>query len=105
MSEPKLYVSGKHLSYRRGKSLQYPNVSLLRLDGVSSAEEAQFYLGKRVVFIYRTKGSSGSRVKFIWGRIARTHGKSGVVRARFRSNLPPVSFGAKVRVMLYPSNI
>ena len=35
----------------------------------------------------------------IWGRIARPHGNSGVVRARFSTNLPPKSFGGPVRVV------
>ncbi|PRT56379.1 60S ribosomal protein L33-B [Wickerhamiella sorbophila] len=102
----RLYVKGKHLSYQRSKRTNNPSVSLIQVEGVSTPEEAKFYLGKRVAFVYRaSKEIRGSKIRVIWGKITRTHGNSGVVRASFRKNLPPKTFGASVRVMLYPSNI
>ncbi|KKY15486.1 putative 60s ribosomal protein l33 [Phaeomoniella chlamydospora] len=102
----RLYVKGKHLSYQRGKRNTNPNTSLLKLEGVDDTRAAQFYLGKKVAFVYRaSKERQGSKIRVIWGKVTRPHGNNGVVRAKFRHNLPPKSFGATVRVMLYPSNI
>ncbi|KAH2912470.1 hypothetical protein LV164_002754 [Aspergillus fumigatus] len=97
---------GRHLSYQRSKRAVNPNTSLIKIDGVDSTEAANFYLGKKVAFVYRAKREvRGSNIRVIWGKVTRPHGNSGVVRAQFRHNLPPKSFGATVRVMLYPSNI
>ncbi|CAR22739.1 60S ribosomal protein L33-A [Lachancea thermotolerans] len=102
----RLYVKGKHLSYQRSKKTNNPNVSLVKIEGVATPEDAKFYLGKRVAYVYRaSKEIRGSKIRVIWGKINRTHGNSGVVRATFRSNLPAKTFGASVRIFLYPSNI
>lgn len=34
-------------------------------------------------------------------RVTRPHGSSGVVKSKFRSNLPPRAFGASVRVVSF----
>ncbi|KAJ5614374.1 hypothetical protein N7528_008028 [Penicillium herquei] len=102
----RLYVKGRHLSYQRAKHNTNPNTSLVKIEGVEDSKAAQFYLGKKVAFVYRAKREvRGSNIRVIWGKVTRPHGNSGVVRAKFRSNLPPKSFGATVRVMLYPSSI
>jgi large subunit ribosomal protein L35Ae len=79
---------------------------ILTAEGVSTPKEAEFYLGKRVAYVYRaSKEVRGTKIRVIWGKITRPHGNSGVVRANFKKNLPAKTFGATVRVMLYPSNI
>lgn len=101
-----MYVKGKHLSFQRSKSVINPNTSLIQIDGVHSTKDARFYLGKRIAYVYRgTKEIRGTKVRVIWGKVTKTHGNNGVVRANFKKNLPPKTLGASVRVMLYPSNI
>lgn len=101
-----VYVKGKHLSYQRSKRVNNPNVSLIKIEGVEGPEDAKFYLGKRIAYIYRaSKEIRGSKIRVIWGKVTRTHGNSGAVRANFKKNLPPKTFGASVRIFLYPSNI
>lgn len=101
-----VYVKGKHVSYQRSKSVTNPNISLIKIEGVTNKDEAKFYVGKKIAYVYRaSKAKQGSNVRCIWGKITRIHGNSGVVRANFKHNLPSKSFGSSVRVMLYPSNI
>jgi len=106
MGSTRLYSKGRVLGHKRGKRNSRPNTSLVAIEGVATKEEAQFYLGKRVAYVYKAKREiQGSKVRCIWGRVSRPHGSSGVVKAKFASNLPPHVFGASVRIMLYPSNI
>jgi large subunit ribosomal protein L35Ae len=78
------------------------NTSLLQIEGVRVTEDAEFYLGKRVAYVYKaSKAIQGSKTRVIWGRITRTHGNSGAVRAKFASNIPPKAFGASVRVVSF----
>ncbi|KAF8396871.1 hypothetical protein HHK36_018506 [Tetracentron sinense] len=97
----RLYVRGTILGYKRSKSNQYPNTSLIQIEGVNTKEEVAWYRGKRMAYIYKAKvKKNGSHYRCIWGKVSRPHGNSGVVRAKFKSNLPPKSMGSKVRVFI-----
>ncbi|KAJ8542099.1 hypothetical protein K7X08_016965 [Anisodus acutangulus] len=43
----RLYTRGTVLGYKRSKSNQYPNTSLVQIEGVNTKEEVDWYLGKR----------------------------------------------------------
>ncbi|TCD65835.1 60S ribosomal protein L33A [Steccherinum ochraceum] len=106
MGSTRLYSKGRILGHKRAKRNSRPNTSLVQIEGVATKEDAQFYLGKRVAFVYKAKKEiQGSKVRVIWGRVTRPHGNSGVVKSKFTSNIPPHAFGASVRVMLYPSRV
>lgn len=66
----RLYSKGRILGHKRSKRNSRPNTSLVQIEGVANKEEAQFYLGKRVAFVYRAKREvKGSKVRVIWGYV------------------------------------
>ena len=106
MSLFRLYVKGAFIGFKRSVASQDNGTALLKIKNVTSRDDAKWYLGKRVAYIYRAPTvKDGSHYRAIWGRVMRPHGNSGVVRAKFLRNLPSQAMGATVRVMLYPSNI
>jgi large subunit ribosomal protein L35Ae len=94
--------AGSHTNLLRSQAQQNENQSILKLQGVNDRTAAQWYFGKRVVYVYKTAANKDKRYKTIWGRIATTHGNNGAVLARFAKNLPPKAIGATLRVMLFP---
>ncbi|GAB2288454.1 60S ribosomal protein L35a-1, partial [Dionaea muscipula] len=85
----RLYVRGSFLGYKRSKSNQYLNTSLIQIEGVNTKEEVAWYQGKRMAYIYKAKTkNNGTHYRCIWGKVTRPHGNSGVVRAKFKNNLP-----------------
>uniref|UniRef100_A0A7S0ZBM0 60S ribosomal protein L35a n=1 Tax=Timspurckia oligopyrenoides TaxID=708627 RepID=A0A7S0ZBM0_9RHOD len=107
----RLYSKGVVQGYKRGMHNQHPSQARIAVDGLHSRKDVQFYLGKRVAYVYKgsvekkTVRGKSSKIRVIWGKIIAPHGNSGVVKAKFSSNLPPKSIGGPVRVMLYPSHI
>jgi len=91
MSEKELLKGrrGVVTSYRRGKHLQHPNQVLILFDGIDTRAQASVLAGRKVKWI-----SENGR-EFL-GKILGPHGNSGVVRAKFRTNLPGQAIGTPV---------
>eukprot|EP00045_Choanoeca_perplexa_P020693 m.4866 g.4866 ORF g.4866 m.4866 type:complete len:109 (+) comp7248_c0_seq1:62-388(+) len=105
--QTRLYARAKFVGYRRGLRNQKVDTSILHIDGVTSKKDAAFYCGKRVAYVYRAENTTktGKKIRVIWGKVIRSHGNGGAVRAQFKSNMPARAMGATLRVMLYPSRV
>ena len=84
----------------------------LTQSGNVNVQFVHYYLQQSLSLSFQAKnktsipGESGkSNLRVIWGKVTRTHGNAGSVRAKFAKNLPPQAMGKRVRLMMYPSRI
>lgn len=58
----RLYSKAVILGYKRGQRHQEPQVSLVKIDGVNTKEDARYYFGKRVAYVYKAKRATKNKV-------------------------------------------
>ncbi|CCW60647.1 unnamed protein product [Phytomonas sp. EM1] len=114
---PRLYMKGTLAGYTRGLHGQVKKTALVRVDNVNTRSDADWYVGKRVCYVYHgykvkhcvrwsKAPARRSNTRALWGRVTRPHGNSGMMRVKFNgASVPASAIGRRIRVYLYPSRI
>lgn len=83
------------------------NEFVFQIEGCKRKEDGRFYIGKRCVYVYKTKNRRcvpqhpgvKTRLQAVWGKVIRAHGNNGCVRAKFNKNMPGHAMGHRVRIV------
>ena len=85
-------MRGKVVQFRRGRHVIHKRHFLIKVEGISSRQDAGKLVGKDVEW----KSPAG---KIIKGKISSAHGNGGVVRAIFEKGLPGQAVGMEVSIL------
>ncbi len=80
------------VSYMRSKERQHNNHMILKPLGIESREQAAGLIGRKVVW----RSPTGRRLV---GKITKTHGTQGEVKARFETPLPGQALNDYVEIL------
>ena len=75
--------------YRQSRTRQKMNQMIIKVDGVSSKEDAEKLVGKKVTWT----SPAGKEIK---GEVRSAHGNSGAIRVLFESGMPGQAIGQEV---------
>ena len=84
-------VNGKIIQFRRGRHIIHKRHFLIEIEGITTKEQAEKFVGKEVTW----KSPGG---KIIKGKVSAPHGNKGVIRAIFEKGLPGQAVTTEVEI-------